>query len=78
MERLHAVTPLVEQLSIDEAFLDVTALLHANEASSPTPQAYVEQSTYAGRVLAEQVQQSIRDEEGTFLFAGSGQQQDGS
>jgi DNA polymerase-4 len=26
MERLHALTPLVEQLSIDEAFLDVTAL----------------------------------------------------
>jgi DNA polymerase-4 len=70
MERLHAVTPLVEQLSIDEAFLDVTALLHANEASSPTPQAYVEQSTYAGRVLAEQVQQSIRDEEGLSCSLG--------
>lgn len=26
MSRLHALTPLVEQLSIDEAFLDVTAL----------------------------------------------------
>ena len=26
MERLYALTPLVEQLSIDEAFLDVTAL----------------------------------------------------
>jgi DNA polymerase-4 len=26
MERLHALTPLVEQISIDEAFLDLTAL----------------------------------------------------
>lgn len=41
MERLHALTPLVEQLSIDEAFLDVTALNETGEALARRLQAQI-------------------------------------
>jgi DNA polymerase-4 len=64
MDRLRLITPLVEQLSIDEAFLDVTDLVTASQTSHP---AHVAQ---AGRVLADQVQQSIRRELGLSCSIG--------
>lgn len=44
MERLHALTPLVEQLSIDEAFLDVTALSETAETIARGLQAEIQQT----------------------------------
>jgi DNA polymerase-4 len=41
MARLHALTPLVEQLSIDEAFLDVSALPEPGEAVARRLQAAI-------------------------------------
>lgn len=41
MERLHRLTPLVEQISIDEAFLDVTALGEPGEALAAQLQATI-------------------------------------
>jgi DNA polymerase-4 len=41
MARLHELTPLVEQLSIDEAYLDVTALPGDGEAIARTLQARI-------------------------------------
>jgi DNA polymerase IV len=41
MERLHALTPLVEQISIDEAFLDVTALGSPGDALAARLQATI-------------------------------------
>lgn len=41
MERLHALTPLVEQISIDEAFLDVTALGEPGETIASRLQATI-------------------------------------
>ena len=41
MERLHRLTPLVEQISIDEAFLDATALGEPGEALAMRLQATI-------------------------------------
>ena len=41
MARLHALTPLVEQLSIDEAFLDVTGLSDESESIARRLQAQI-------------------------------------
>jgi DNA polymerase-4 len=41
MERLHTLTPLVEQISIDEAFLDVTALGEPGEVIAARLQATI-------------------------------------
>lgn len=41
MERLHRLTPLVEQISIDEAFLDVSAHLESPEALARNLQAQI-------------------------------------
>jgi DNA polymerase-4 len=41
MERLHNLTPLVEQISIDEAFLDVSALPQSGEALARELQARI-------------------------------------
>jgi DNA polymerase-4 len=41
MERLHRLTPLVEQISIDEAFLDVTALGEPGEVIAARLQATI-------------------------------------
>jgi DNA polymerase IV len=41
MQRLHALTPLVEQISIDEAFLDVSALGEPGEILAARLQATI-------------------------------------
>ncbi len=41
MERVHTLTPLVEQISIDEAFLDVTALSEPGEVLAAQLQATI-------------------------------------
>jgi DNA polymerase-4 len=58
MARLHLLTPFVEQISIDEAFLDVTALIPVGEPSQ------------SGRALAQQLQKSISSDLGLSCSVG--------
>jgi DNA polymerase-4 len=62
MARLRALTPLVEQLSIDEAFLDVSALV-------PTGQS-AQQQERAARALARRLQLQIAHELGLSCSVG--------
>jgi DNA polymerase-4 len=58
MARLHALTPQVEQLSIDEAFLDVTGLVTPN------------QEVTTARLLAHRLQQQMQQELGLSCSLG--------
>jgi DNA polymerase-4 len=71
MERLRAVTPLVEQLSIDEAFLDVTALISPGQSSGhPSGTASGSHRDHSARGLAEHLQHTIKHELGLSCSVG--------
>jgi DNA polymerase-4 len=76
MERLRSVTPLVEQLSIDEAFLDVTDVLRdgapllARQQPETHAAPVIDTRIFDARVLAERLQGCIKDELGLSCSVG--------
>ena len=58
MARLHALTPLVEQISIDEAFVDVTSLVIPGQEGA------------SARVIARRLQKQIQQELGLSCSLG--------
>jgi DNA polymerase-4 len=58
MAHLHALTPLIEQISIDEAFLDVTSLVIPHQEAT------------SARVIARHLQRQIKQELGLSCSLG--------
>jgi DNA polymerase-4 len=59
MALLHTVTPLVQQISIDEAFLDVSALMPLSTAPDTVPPEAHEEAHHLARRLQRRIQQEL-------------------